>query len=887
LKRETEVASSNEIRGAFLRYFESNSHKIVSSSSLIPFNDPTLLFTNAGMNQFKDVFLGNEVRPYRRATTSQKCMRVSGKHNDFKDVGRSNRHHTFFEMLGNFSFGNYFKKEAIHFAWELLTKNFGLDPERLRITVFRDDDDAWNIWHTQEGIPASKIMRLGEEDNFWSMGDTGPCGPCSEVHYDFGKSPIPDHGDCDLTCSCGRWVEVWNLVFMQYNRDSGNMLNPLPSPSIDTGMGFERITTILQSKTSNYDTDLFQPLLHEISGICNTDYGTDPNDDISMRIIADHARAATFVVGDGQYPGNDKRGYVLRKIMRRAMVHGKRLGVDEPFIYRMAGKVVESMKVGYPELISARETIARVIRQEEDSFAGTLGEGLKDFNERARKLKAAGSRTMSGEDAFFLYDTRGLPLEIIEDLARENGLTVDEAGFNNAFNVQRERSRQNYHSGKVEEQVTQAILEGKTSFVGYNIESSTKATIQAIIVDGKRSESIKAGEVGEVILDSTPFYAESGGQVGDTGFLAKDGARAKVTDTVYRGTLLSHVVQMEKGVFHEGDAVEAAVDLDKRRLTMKNHTATHLLQAALQKTLGSHVKQAGSLVSPERLRFDFTHYAPLTKAEIRKIEDLVNEQIWMNSDVQTSVMDLDSAMNSGAMALFGEKYQEEVRVVEVAGFSKELCGGTHVPSTGMIGLFKIAGETGIAAGIRRIEAVTGPASLERFRSDEQILDFIQTQYKVSRHDIPGFVEKLQAQVRDLQHQILDLKTQSARAGVSSMMDRIKEIQGIKVLAATLPETDRASLRNVADELKQKMGSGIVILGTPNEEKAALVVMVTSDISKRVPAGQIIRQIAPLVGGAGGGKPELAEAGGKDPSKLSEAIERSYAVIQALLSVRDA
>ncbi len=881
------MISSNEIRAAFLKYFDQADHKIVPSSSLIPFNDPTLLFTNAGMNQFKDVFLGNENRPYKRATSSQKCMRVSGKHNDFKDVGRSNRHHTFFEMLGNFSFGNYFKKEAIHFAWELLTKNFGLDPERLRITVFRDDDDAWNIWHTQEGIPESKIMRLGEEDNFWSMGDTGPCGPCSEVHYDFGKSPIPDHGDCDLTCSCGRWVEVWNLVFMQYNRDSGKTLNPLPSPSIDTGMGFERITTILQSKTSNYDTDLFQPLLHEISGICNTDYGTDPNDDISMRIIADHARAATFVVGDGQYPGNDKRGYVLRKIMRRAMVHGKRLGIDEPFIYRMAGKVVESMKVGYPELISARETIARVIRQEEDSFAGTLGEGLKDFNERARKLKAAGSRTMSGEDAFFLYDTRGLPLEIIEDLARENGLTVDEAGFNKLFNAQRERSRQDYFSGKVEEQVSQAILEGKTSFVGYDIESSAKATIRAIIVDGKRSESIKAGDVGEVVLDSTPFYAESGGQVGDTGSLVKEDSRAKVTDTVYRGTLLVHVVQMEKGVLHEGDAVEAAVDLDKRRLTMKNHTATHLLQAALQKTLGNHVKQAGSLVSPERLRFDFTHYAPLTKAEIRKIEDLVNEQIWVNSDVQTSVMDLDSAMKSGAMALFGEKYQEEVRVVEVAGFSKELCGGTHVSATGMIGLFKIASETGIAAGIRRIEAVTGPASLERFRSDEQILDSIQTQYKVSRHDIPGFVEKLQAQVRDLQHQILDLKTQSARAGVSSMLDRIKEIQGVKVLAATLPETDRASLRNVADELKQKMGSGIVILGTPNEEKAALVVMVTSDISKRVPAGQIIRQIAPLVGGAGGGKPELAEAGGKDHSKLAEAIEHSYAVIQALLSGRDA
>ena len=876
------MTSNYQIRERFLKYFEQNGHKVVPSSSLIPFNDPTLLFTNAGMNQFKDIFLGNETRPYKRATSSQKCMRVSGKHNDFKDVGHSFRHHTFFEMLGNFSFGDYFKKDAIHFAWELMTKSLGLDPHRLWVTVYRDDDDAWNIWHTQEGIPEHKILRLGEEDNFWAMGDTGPCGPCSELHYDFGKSPIPNHGDCDLTCSCGRWVEVWNLVFMQYNRDTSGVMNPLPSPSIDTGMGFERITTVLQQKTSNYDTDLFTPLLDEVSRISNTEYGADPNDDVSMRIIADHARAATFVIGDGQYPGNDKRGYVLRKIMRRAMVHGKRLGIDKPFIYRVAGTVVESMKSAYPELVQTRETIARVIKQEEDSFAGTLGEGLKDFNERAKKLKASGIRALPGEEAFFLYDTRGLPLEIIEDLAQENDLVVDEAGFAKAFEMQRERSRQDYVSGKIREQVAQVVFEGKTTFVGYGIEGSMSVPVRAILVDGERAESIEAGQSGELVLESTPFYAESGGQVGDTGYLTKGTNRAHVLNTLYRGTTIAHQVQMETGSLQVGDEIEAVVDLDKRRLTMKNHTATHLLQAALQKVLGPQVKQAGSLVAPDRLRFDFTHYAPLTRAEIQKIEDLVNEQIWRNARVETTVMDLDSAMKSGAMALFGEKYQEKVRVVEVPGFSKELCGGTHVPATGAIGLFKIVGESGIAAGIRRIEALSGPASLARFRSDENILDLIQTENKVAHQEIPSLLEKLQGQVRDLQHQIQDLKAQAARTNMGTMLAKTREVQGIKVLADVLPSTDRASLRNLADELKQKLGSGVVILGTPQDGKAALVVMVTSDISKRISAGQIIKQIAPMVGGAGGGKPELAEAGGKDSSKLADAINHSYSVVEGLL-----
>jgi alanyl-tRNA synthetase len=874
---------SSEIREGFLKFFERNDHRIVASSSLIPFNDPTLLFTNAGMNQFKEVFLGKEKRPYKRATTSQKCMRVSGKHNDFKDVGHSPRHHTFFEMLGNFSFGDYFKSNAIRFAWDLVTRDFGLDPKKLWITVYRDDDQAWDIWHKEIGIASDRIWRLGEKDNFWAMGDTGPCGPCSELHYDFGVSPLPDHGECDLTCPCGRWVEIWNLVFMQFNRNASGEMTPLPSPSIDTGMGFERITTILQGKFTNYDTDLFQPLLGEISRIANTEYGADHNDDTSMRIIADHARAATFAVADGQYPGNDKRGYVLRKIMRRAVVHGKKLKIEEPFIFRVAGTVIDIMSSAYPELVQSAETVARVIRQEEEAFADTLGMGLRDFYDRTRRLAGSGSKVLPGEEAFFLYDTRGLPLEIIEDLAQESGFVVDAAGFDKALQEQRARSRQDYESGKIREQVAQAVFEGKTEFIGYNYSAPVPVHIKAILVDGERAESIESGQKGEVVLDPTPFYAEAGGQIGDSGVLLRDSNRARVTDTMYRGTAIAHHVEMEEGSLQVGDEVLASVDLATRQLTMKNHTATHLMHAALKKVLGPHVKQAGSLVAPNRLRFDFTHYAPLTPAEIDKVEDLVNEQIWRNSPVQTEVMELESALGSGAVALFGEKYQERVRVVEVPGFSKELCGGTHVPATGTIGAFKIVSEAGIAAGVRRIEAVTGPGALSRFRSDEQLLDSLQNEYKVVRQEIPNLIEKLQGQIRDLQKQIGDLKLQQARSATAGVLSSARQIHGVSVLAQVLPETDRPGLRALADELKRKLGSGVVILGSPQDGKAALVVMVSSDLSKRIAAGKIIKEIAPLVGGAGGGKPELAEAGGKDSSKLADAIERSYSIVEAMLA----
>jgi alanyl-tRNA synthetase len=882
LIQETDLLKCHQIRSVFLKFFEKNGHKIVPSASLIPYNDPTLLFTNAGMNQFKDVFLGNEMRPYSRAASSQKCMRVSGKHNDFKDVGHSTRHHTFFEMLGNFSFGDYFKEDAIRFGWELVTREYGLDVRRLWVTVFREDDAAWEIWHKHIGVPAEKIFRLDEADNFWAMGDTGPCGPCSEIHYDLGFSPLPDHGECDLTCSCGRWVEVWNLVFMQFNRDAGGDIAPLPSPSIDTGMGLERVSAILQGKRSNYDTDLFRPLLDEISAIATTEYGASLNDDISMRIIADHARAATFVIGDGQYPGNDKRGYVLRKIMRRAIVHGKKLKIDGAFLYRVAGSVVAAMKDAYPELAQNRETISRVIKQEEDSFAYTLGLGLKDFNDRVRKLKAAGSRILPGEEAFFLYDTRGLPFEIIEDLAQENGFGVDEAAFAEALKAQRERSRQDYQEGKVREQVVKTLFQRKTVFVGYDCDSPVKATVQAILVDGEPCDTMPSGHSGEIVLDQTPFYAEAGGQVGDTGFILFEGGKAKVTGTLYRGATIAHLVEMQEGTLQAGTAVQASIDFDKRWRVMKNHTATHLLHAALRKILGSHVKQAGSLVAPDRLRFDFSHYAPLTPAEIEKIEDEVNEQVWLDIPVKTTLMDLDKAMESGAVALFGEKYQEQVRVVEVPGYSKELCGGTHVQATGAIGIFKIVTEGGIAAGVRRLEALTARAALDRFRVDERTLEYIQVQHKVLPSELPLFLDKIQSNLRDLQRQIGELRLRNARGHIVSLLAQAREIAGVRVLAQVLPELDRASMRALADELRSKLGSGVVVLGAPQEDKVALVLMVSTEYSKRIPAGKIIKEIAPLVGGAGGGKPELAEAGGKDSAKLADAIERSYAIIQALL-----
>ncbi len=877
------MPSSHTIRSKFLNYFEKNGHKIVSSSSLIPFNDPTLLFTNAGMNQFKDVFLGNEERPYRRAVTSQKCMRVSGKHNDFREVGHSTRHHTFFEMLGNFSFGDYFKDEAVAYAWELVTKEYELDPARLWATVYKDDDEAYSIWAKNVGLPEDRILRLGEKDNFWAMGETGPCGPCSEIHYDFGESPGSAHSGCDLTCPCGRWVEIWNLVFMQYNRNTSGKMVDLPSPSIDTGMGLERITTILQGKTNNFDTDLFVPILQEISEISGLEYGSSDALNISMRIIADHARAATFVVSDGQYPGNDKRGYVLRKIIRRAVVHGRKLKIEQPFIFRVAGTVMELMSPSYPQLDTSRDTIAAVIKQEEQSFADTLSQGLREFEDRARAAKSAASRAFSGRDAFFLYDTCGIPLEIIEELAEEADLVVDEGAFNQALEEQRARSRQDHERGKATDHVVDSVYQGQTEFVGYQYEAGTRVRIVAIVdSDQQPVLQVEAPAEVEIVLDQTPFYAEAGGQVGDTGHLSSSDVAVRVRDTQYRGLAIAHRAEITTGKLKVGDSVLAEVDFPRRRLIMKNHTATHLLHAALREILGPHVKQAGSLVAPDRLRFDFTHYAPLSAAQMVAIEDEVNSRIWDNTMVETEVTDLDHAMESGAMALFGEKYQEKVRVVSIPGFSRELCGGTHVSATGTIGVMKIVHEGGIAAGVRRLEAVTGPAALERLRFDEDLLDQIQTQYKVSSKDFPGWLEKLHLEIRTLQKTISEMRVQDARTGIGSSLAKVKEIAGVKVLADQVSEMDRQSMRALADEIKQKLGSGVVILGTPQDGKVALIVMVSDDLSQRIPAAKVVREVAALVGGSGGGKPQLAEAGGKDLSKLADAIERSYSIVEQML-----
>lgn len=870
-----------DIRKAFLDFFAEKQHRVVPSSSLIPYNDPTLLFTNAGMNQFKDTFLGKEKRDYRRAATSQKCMRVSGKHNDFEDVGRSHRHHTFFEMLGNFSFGDYFKRDATAFAWELVTGRFGLPKGQLLVTVYEQDDDAFETWANEVGVPRDRIYRFGEADNFWAMGDTGPCGPCSEIHFDYGKSPL-GHADCDLSCSCGRYVELWNLVFMQFNRDESGQLTPLPSPSIDTGMGFERITTVLQGKSSNYDTDLFRPILDFIAEITSTEYGEDESRSISMRIIADHSRAAAFLVADGQYPGNDKRGYVLRKILRRAIIHGRKLGLQEPFLYRVAGQVGSLMQDAYPELAVHRDTIARAIQGEEESFAHTLSSGLKEFNERADSLQAKNQKVFPGGEAFFLYDTRGLPLETLRELGRERDLVVDEAGFELELEKQRRRSRETAGAGKAA--VGQEIeYHGTTLYLGHDSHETDGAAIQAIFVGGREVPYLEQGQRAVVVLDKTPFYAESGGQVGDRGHINANGSRARVEDTRYLGPMaIGHSVIMEQGQLQTGQKTAARVDMELRLPTQSNHTATHLLHAALRRVLGEHVKQAGSLVAPDRLRFDFSHYAALTPEEILAVERLANEHVFRDHSVRRIPMKLEEALKTGAMALFGEKYQDVVTVVEAGDFSRELCGGCHVRSTGQIGVLKIVSESSIAAGIRRIEAVTGPKALERFQQSEALLAQIAERLKTSREELLPVLERTETQLREWQRQAQDLQTKLARQSVGNILDKAREVGGVRVLATRVENIAKTALRELADSLRNQLKSGVVILGSSQDGKASLVIMVSADLQAKLNAARLIREIAPLIGGGGGGKPDMAEAGGKAPEKLDQALDYSYEVIARLL-----
>ena len=878
------MSTAAEIREKFLNYFESQGHKRVQSGSLVPENDPTLLFTNAGMNQFKDVFLGLEKRDFKRAASSQKCMRVSGKHNDLETVGRTARHHTFFEMLGNFSFGDYFKKDAIRYAWELCTQVYPIPPDQLTITVYQDDDEAFQLWQDDIGIPPERMVRMGKEENFWAMGPTGPCGPCSELHYDTGTSPA-SHSTCTVECDCGRFVEIWNLVFMQFNRNSSGELTPLPSPSIDTGMGLERLACVLQGASSNYDTDLFRPIIQEACRQMNVVYGQDEKKDISLRILADHSRACAFLINNGISPGNEGRGYVLRKILRRAIRHGKILGAQEPFIYTLTALVAELMKDAYPELLATREYAAKIVRNEEEKFSATLTHGTQLLDEICDSNSE--QEPLSGKDLFRLYDTYGFPFDLAREIAAERGLSVDEKGFYAEMEKQRTRARASWKGGEKEirpiyQELARQELE--TEFTGYTRFSEVSGQILAIVKGEERVSELAQGETGEIVLDQTPFYAESGGQVADRGTLSTDTAQASVQD-VYSpiSGLRLHKVQIPEGHLRENDKVLANISLIDRAHTNRNHTATHLMHAALREVLGEHVKQAGSLVNPERLRFDFTHYKGVSRQEIRHIEELVNEKIRQNIQVETDTRDLDEAIQEGAMALFGEKYRQQVRVVKVPGFSMELCGGTHVTHTGSIALFKIVHEGSVSAGVRRMEALTGEPALVRFLDDEALISRVSEEFKVQRTDLIATLDTMSQELKETTKQVEELQWKLAQKESADVLEEVREIQGVRVLSQKVENLDRNRLRQLADELKNRLETGVVVLGTPIDGRVSLVAMVTPDLTARISANDLIQKIAPLVGGGGGGKPDMAEAGGKDPAGLGEALEQTYRVVEELLN----
>ncbi len=876
--------TGNEIRQRFLDFFSARGHRPVPSSSLVPANDPTLLFTNAGMNQFKEVFLGIEKRDYKRATTSQKCVRAGGKHNDLENVGYTRRHHTFFEMLGNFSFGDYFKAEAIEFAWDLITKEWGLPKDRLYVTIFREDDDAEKLWQSVAGVPKDRIFRLDEKDNFWQMGETGPCGPCSEIHYDLGpeaadqgrgNEPFPSDAG-------GRFVEIWNLVFMQFDRDASGKLTPLPRPSIDTGMGLERIAAVLQGKISNYDTDLLLPIILRGAELFhNAAFGADPKVDTALRIAADHARASAFLIHDGVLPSNEGRGYVLRKIMRRAMRNARMVGVEEPFLYELTGFVAELMRPGYPELMESVQRVARVVKDEEHRYATTFLVAEKEFNDAVKSLSDG---VLPGAVAFKLYDTYGLALDEQEDMARERGLVIDHPGFEREMDEQRRRARASWKGAEKGTVVPayQALLEkGRTRFVGYE-HLTTHARVVGLLVNQQPVDSIEPGTRAELVLDETPFYAETGGQVGDQGTLYSD-KNEKVADveTTYPGLpgLSVHRITAHAPM-RVGDELWASVNDPVRHATMRNHTATHLLHAALRKVLGTHVKQAGSVVAPDRLRFDFTHYTAMDRAEIEEVERLMNHEILENIVVDTEIMPLDVAVTTGAMALFGEKYGDRVRVVSIPTFSKELCGGTHVSRTGDIGVCKVVYESSISAGVRRIEAITGERAIERYQHANDALKRLADMMKVSEPELVEQVEKMLAKEHALEKEIEKLRNDKARAAARELKPR--EIKNVKVISAYLEGMNRQQLREAADWLRGQVGSGVVVLATNTGSEVSIVSAVTKDLTAKIHAGKLVGLVAQAVGGKGGGRPDMAEGGGKDPAALPAALERVYTEVEAKL-----
>jgi alanyl-tRNA synthetase len=878
--------TSNEIRASFLKYFEQNGHRIVPSSPLVPSDDPTLLFTNAGMNQFKDVFLGREKREYTRATSSQKVMRVSGKHNDLDNVGPSLRHHTFFEMLGNFSFGDYFKKDAIAFAWGLLTEIWKMPPERLVVSVFKGevgiprDDEAYDIW--RRFVPADRILELGLDDNFWQMGETGPCGRCSEIYYVRGTGADPE-------------IEVWNNVFMEFERSADGRLNPLPAPSIDTGMGLERVTSVMQRKASNYDTDVFQPLLWRIGEIARVTYGAKPDSDVSMRVVADHIRATTFLIGDGVIPSNEWRGYVLRKIMRRAMRHGKHLGMTEPFLHTLVDVLARDMGDAYPELRTNREMIEKTILAEENRFDAVLNQGLPRLEAEISKVVGTKSKVLPGEAAFRLYDTFGVPYDFIEDTAATQGVTVDREGFERAMDGQRDKARAQSAFGggkKAGEEFAVAdeasLKSAGDQFEGYTSTRVGGVPIVAIFDDARQPvDTLAEGHSGYVALARTPFYLEAGGQVSDSGRIVSDaGGGSAVVEGLVRirpGLPRAHRVRVTSGTLRVRGIVTAEVDAETRNATRRNHTATHLLHAALRQVLGTHVKQAGSLVAPDRLRFDFVHFQPLSRDELDRIERIVNEQIYRNTPVQTEVRSTQEAIAAGAMALFGEKYGDTVRVVSVPDFSLELCGGTHVTATGDIGFFVIVAESGVAAGVRRIEAITGAGAVEWAQHQRVVLERMLDALHVGEAQAADAIEKLQSESKRLARETTQLKTKLAMGGgaIPEADDTI-DIAGVKLTRRKVIDLDKDALRGLADSLKAKIKSGVVVLASASDGKVQIVVAVTPDLTGRIKAGQVVKEIAPIVGGGGGGRPDFAEAGGKDPNKIDEMLAASEAVVAKLL-----
>ncbi len=880
--------NGNTIRQKFLDYFASHGHSVVESSSLVPKDDPTLLFTNAGMVQFKTVFMGEDRREYVRAASCQRCVRAGGKHNDLENVGYTARHHTFFEMLGNFSFGDYFKEDAIRYAWDFLVRELGVSPEQLWVSVYEEDDEAFDLWGKVEGLLPGRIVRMGEKDNFWAMGDTGPCGPCSEIHIDQGADAGCGRPDCALGCDCDRFLELWNLVFMQFNRSADGVMTRLPKPSIDTGMGLERVAAVLQGKCNNYDSDLFSPIIKRLEELSKRVYGQDPADTTAMRVIADHARATAFLVADGVLPSNEGRGYVLRRIMRRAVRFGRNIGLDKPFLDAVTATVVVAMNHAYPHLLDAVELLKKVVVNEEERFRETLENGLALLDEEIERIGRDSDPVIGGGFIFRLYDTYGFPMDIVRDISLEKKIGIDEAGFHAAMEQQRVKSRASWKGDnvKLREQGVKDLVEAdaRTEFIGYD-QLSFKVRVKALLSPtGLEVPEIGCGAEGGLFVLTTPFYAESGGQAGDVGTVRWPGGHGLVLGTAAAADgIILHRLRVEEGVLRIGQEVELAVDRDRRGDTAANHTATHLLQAAMREILGDHIKQAGSLVTPERLRFDFTHFTPLTRDEIRRIEQRVNEKIRADVAVDTRLLARDEAIQQGATALFGEKYGDRVRVVSAGDFSRELCGGTHVTATGAIGLFKIVSESGIASGVRRIEALTGRGAFSYVQEMAQREQELCQALNVRPEGIHEKFKTLITAQKLLEKKAADLATRLASTEFEDLFAAAVEVRGIKVVAAKIVLDSPRTLREVGDRVRDHMGSGVAVLGGVINDKVALLAIVSQDLTEKIPAGILVGRIAAMVGGKGGGRADMAQAGGPMIDKLSGAIAAVPGCVEEIMA----